>query len=91
MGLIALSLALQVNPLPFTILSAFVSLLLVFRTNASYARFLEARLLLGQLVLYTREFARLAVIHFPSYALRQRAMAYASVFAWCLKVRPTKF
>ena len=43
------------NPLPFAIMSAFVSLLLVFRTNASYGRFLEARLLLGQLVLYTRE------------------------------------
>jgi len=59
----------------------------VFRTNASYGRFLEARLLLGQLVLHTREFARLAVVHFPSMALRQRAMAYVSAFGWCLKVR----
>lgn len=59
---------------------------LVFRTNASYGRFLEARLLLGQLVLHTREFARLAVVHFPSMALRQRAMAYVSAFGWCLKV-----
>jgi hypothetical protein len=40
-----------------------------------------------QLVLHTREFARLAVIHFPSYALRHKAMAYVSAFAWCLKAR----
>jgi predicted membrane chloride channel (bestrophin family) len=60
---------------------------LVFRTNASYGRFLEARLLTGSLVLHTREFARLAVIHFPSMALRQRALAYISAFGWCLKVR----
>ena len=83
----ATQLGLWCSPIPFTFLSAFISLLLVFRTNASYGRFLEARLLLGQLVLHTREFARLAVTHFPSYALRKRAMAYVSAFAWCLKVK----
>jgi predicted membrane chloride channel (bestrophin family) len=81
------ALLLRLDPLPFSVLGAFVSLLLVFRTNASYGRFCEARLLLGQLVLHTREFARLAVIHFPSYALRHKAMAYVSAFAWCLKAR----
>jgi len=79
--------ALQCNPVPFTIIGAFVSLLLVFRTNSCYGRFLEARGLLGQLVLHTREFARLAVVHFPTYALRKRSMAYVSAFAWLLKAR----
>jgi len=79
--------ALTCNPLPFSILGAFISLLLVFRTNSCYGRFLEARLLLGQLVLHSREFVRLAVIHLPTYAIRKRAIAYVSAFAWLLKAR----
>lgn len=78
---------LQCDPIPLTLLGAFVSLLLVFRTNSSYARFAEARLLLGQLVLHTREFSRLAVLHFPLRSQRKRALAYIIAFAWCLKAR----
>ncbi|KAK3246910.1 hypothetical protein CYMTET_43572, partial [Cymbomonas tetramitiformis] len=76
---------LQCDPIPLTLLGAFVSLLLVFRTNSSYARFAEARLLLGQLVLHTREFSRLAVLHFPLQSQRKRALAYIIAFTWCLK------
>eukprot|EP00976_Prorocentrum_cordatum_P005504 110177-Prorocentrum_minimum.AAC.2 len=57
------------------------------RTNSCYGRFMEARTQLGLMVLHCREFARIAVVHMPTHALRKRALAYIAAFSWLLKVQ----
>lgn len=63
---------LHVSPLPFQLLAPALALLLVFRTNASYARFDEARRAWGSNVTRTRDIARkaLSCIQDPSDAER---------------------
>jgi putative membrane protein len=57
---------------PHGVLSASLSLLLVFRTNTSYARFWEGRTLLSKVIGSSRELCRLTVIHISDDKLRQR-------------------
>jgi len=69
---------------PHTLLGAALSLLLVFRTNSSYARFVEGRLLWGALVRHSRDWTRMAANYFPG-ELRGRAARYVQVLAFVLK------
>ena len=55
----------SLNLAPFSLISPMVGLLLVFRTNFSYARFLEGRLLWGAAVRHCRDVARLATAFLP--------------------------
>ena len=50
---------------PFTLTSFALSLLLVFRTNASYARWQEARSLWGKIVSIARDITRQVLVLFP--------------------------
>ncbi|KAG0600648.1 hypothetical protein M758_11G050500 [Ceratodon purpureus] len=52
---------LRVASLPFLVTSPVLALLLVFRTNASYGRFEEARKIWGMSVIKTRDFVRQAL------------------------------
>lgn len=51
---------------PLTITSFALSLLLVFRTNSSYARFAEARALWGMVLNRSRDLARQCVSFYPT-------------------------
>jgi Bestrophin, RFP-TM, chloride channel len=64
---------------------AALSLLLVFRTNASYARFCEARQLWGAVVKLARDWLRLTAAYLPPSEL-PRAAALVQAFCWTLKV-----
>lgn len=55
----------SVSTLPHTFVATVMSLLLVFRTNAAYDRFWEARKLWGRLVNVSRAFARLTAVALP--------------------------
>ncbi|KAI7845435.1 hypothetical protein COHA_000987 [Chlorella ohadii] len=50
---------------PFGVASFAISLLLVFRTNASYARWLDARKAWGKLINRSRDLTRQALTYFP--------------------------
>jgi hypothetical protein len=58
---------------PLTITSFALSLLLVFRTNASYARFAEARQLWGLTLNRSRDLVRQAIAFFPTNAWDAKA------------------
>uniref|UniRef100_A0A7S0S385 Bestrophin homolog n=1 Tax=Chlamydomonas leiostraca TaxID=1034604 RepID=A0A7S0S385_9CHLO len=75
---------LQMSDGPFELTSFALSLLLVFRTNSSYARFVEGRLLWGALVRHSRDWTRMAANYFPG-ELRGRAARYVQVLAFVLK------
>ncbi|KAK9839805.1 hypothetical protein WJX81_003043 [Elliptochloris bilobata] len=69
---------------PHTLLGSALSLLLVFRTNASFARMVEARQMWGTVVRNCREWIRLVSVYFPRELLPP-AMAYVQAFAIVLK------
>ncbi|CAL5222221.1 g4553 [Coccomyxa viridis] len=77
---------------PHTLLGSALSLLLVFRTNASYARLVEGRRMWGQLVRNAREWIRLTAVYFPR-ELHPESLAYVQAFAISTKgrVRPGRF
>jgi len=58
----------HMSPQPHAMLGTVMGLLLVFRTNAAYDRFWEARKLLGALVNRTRAFCVASTTYFPSSA-----------------------
>jgi predicted membrane chloride channel (bestrophin family) len=62
-----------------------VGLLLVFRTNFSYARFLEGRLLWGAAVRHCRDVARLTTTFLPASPAREALLGYLQAWAWLLK------
>ena len=62
-----------------------VGLLLVFRTNFSYARFLEGRLLWGAAVRHCRDVARLATAFLPRSEPRDALLGYLQAWVWLLK------
>lgn len=71
----------------FNLSSAALSLLLVFRTNASYGRFDEARKLWGGVVNRSRDITRMACSYF-SYDERDMLAAFVrwqAAFPWALK------
>lgn len=71
-------------PTAHTLLGSAISLVLVFRTNASYARFQEGRRLWGAVVKRCRDGIRLALAYMPDATAQQMA-AYIQAFPWALK------
>ncbi|KAL2612991.1 hypothetical protein R1flu_024683 [Riccia fluitans] len=79
---------LHVSSVPFQLVCPALALLLVFRTNASYARFDEARKAWGSNVNRTRDFTRQALtwMQHPSDAEKVRKIIRLCVaFNFCLK------
>eukprot|EP00877_Chromochloris_zofingiensis_P009929 jgi/Chrzof1/518/Cz01g18220.t1 len=73
---------------PFNLTSFALSLLLVFRTNSSYARWLEARTLWGSLVNRCRNLIRQVLMFIPpeEMALRAALVRWTIAFPKSLKV-----
>jgi putative membrane protein len=63
-----------------TLIGAALGLLLVFRTNASYGRYVEARELLGRIVNASRDLARQVVTYVAEHP--ERAALRADVLRW---------
>ncbi|KAK3273979.1 hypothetical protein CYMTET_17814 [Cymbomonas tetramitiformis] len=74
--------------IPFTVTSAALSLLLVFRTNASYDRWWEGRKLWGLLLIRSRDFVRQGLTFFgpDEDELKARLVRYTTAFNYALKV-----
>ncbi|KAG2502086.1 hypothetical protein HYH03_000578 [Edaphochlamys debaryana] len=60
---------------PFTMVTFALSLLLVFRTNSSYSRWWEGRIIWGQVVNFGRNYTRQALMWFPPERPDLRAAA----------------
>lgn len=71
---------------PLTITSFALSLLLVFRTNSSYARFAEARSLWGMVLNRSRDLARQCVSFYPTSEWNGKAtfVRWTISFSKCL-------
>eukprot|EP00240_Pyramimonas_obovata_P006457 CAMPEP_0118959408 /NCGR_PEP_ID=MMETSP1169-20130426/63108_1 /TAXON_ID=36882 /ORGANISM="Pyramimonas obovata, Strain CCMP722" /LENGTH=311 /DNA_ID=CAMNT_0006907541 /DNA_START=51 /DNA_END=986 /DNA_ORIENTATION=- len=80
--------ALKLPMEPFTLSAPALSLLLVFRTNASYGRWWEARKIWGGLLNRSRDFIRQGVTWFDDEdeALKAQLVRYTIAFAFSLKV-----
>ena len=80
-----------INAMPFTIAGQVISLMLVFRTNSSYQRFVECRLHWGSMLNTTRDLGRVAATcarnggNPESAALALRVCCLTESFAWLLK------
>jgi len=80
---------------PYSLMSFALSLMLVFRTNSSYARWVEARALWAVLVNSGRNIVRMALASFPStdpglkLALGRWAVAFARSSKLHLREEPT--
>ena len=70
----------SIPPLAHTLIGVALGLLLVFRTNASYGRYVEARELLGRVVNATRDLARQVVVYVGDHP--ERAALRADVLRW---------
>ena len=77
--------AVSMHLTPFSLVSPMIGLLLVFRTNFSYARFLEGRLLWGSAVRHCRDAARLATTYLPPSDARAALLGHLQAWAWLLK------
>jgi len=79
---------------PFNTTASALSLLLVFRTNASYGRWWEARKIWGGLLNRSRDFVRQGLTWFnpEDQALKEQLVRYMIAFAIALKVhlRPSE-
>ncbi|GIL49208.1 hypothetical protein Vafri_5346 [Volvox africanus] len=60
---------------PFSMITFALSLLLVFKTNSSYSRWWEGRIIWGQIVNFGRNYARQALMWFPANRPDLRAAA----------------
>ncbi|GIL73889.1 hypothetical protein Vretimale_5022 [Volvox reticuliferus] len=60
---------------PFSMITFALSLLLVFKTNSSYSRWWEGRIIWGQIVNFGRNYARQALMWFPTNRPDLRAAA----------------
>ncbi len=67
-----------------TLAGTALSLLLVFRTNASYDRFWEGRKLWGGVVNETRNLLRSAAVNIPSLELLRRLAVWTAVFPYAM-------
>ena len=78
---------LSISPIPHTLLGTVLGLLLVFRTNSSYARFDEGRRLTGAMVTNLREVVRFSSVWIATKNTdRAHKIAKLAVaFAYCLK------
>jgi predicted membrane chloride channel (bestrophin family) len=75
----------SLNITPFSLVSPMIGLLLVFRTNFSYARFLEGRLLWGSAVRHCRDAARLVATYLPPSVARTALFGHLQAWTWLLK------
>ena len=71
---------------PFTLLAPVIGLLLIYRTNSSYARFAEGRLLWGAAVRHARDLARVGATYLPLGTARDHFLGYITAWAFILKV-----
>ena len=69
-----------------SLLGTLCGLVLVFRTNSSYARFVEGRTAWGSLIKHARDVARLA-IYIPDKNLQRRLLELTTAYAYVLKTR----
>jgi ion channel-forming bestrophin family protein len=73
-----------IPPLAHTLIGVALGLLLVFRTNASYGRYVEARALLGRILDSSRDLARQIVTLVPEHAgwpaMRRDMMRWLGAF-----------
>jgi putative membrane protein len=72
--------AFAIPAIAHTLIGAALGLLLVFRTNASYGRYVEARELLGRIVNASRDLARQVVTYVGEHP--ERAALRADVLRW---------
>jgi putative membrane protein len=72
--------AFSIPPVAHTLIGAALGLLLVFRTNASYGRYVEARELLGRIVNASRDLTRQVVTYVGDHP--ERAALRADVLRW---------
>ena len=80
-------LILQLPTLPFTLASPALGLLLVFRTNTSYSRWLEARKAWGNIISHLRNIQRQAGVWMDAGCQgRERALALTSLRNACWAV-----
>jgi len=75
----------HLNMLPWTIASAFLSLLLVFRTNSSYQRWAEARAVWGSVTNTVRDINRQLSWRSAERQKAPRVVARLAAFIWALK------
>ncbi|QWT45203.1 bestrophin family protein [Azospira inquinata] len=78
-------LSLRLTTAPFSLLGVAIAIFLGFRNNASYARFVEARQLWGNLLITERSLLRQAKSLALAPAARQSFTALLVAFAWALK------
>lgn len=69
-----------------SLLGTLCGLVLVFRTNSSYARFVEGRTAWGALIRHCRDVARLSM-YIPDKRLRRRLLELVTAYAYVLKAR----
>ena len=69
-----------------SLLGTLCGLVLVFRTNSSYARFVEGRTAWGALIRHCRDVARLSM-YIPDKKLRRRLLELCTAYAYVLKAR----
>lgn len=74
----------SLSVVPFQLLGTALGLLLVFRTNSSYARFNEGRVVWGQCVAYCRDIARVVCSYLPE-GRRDPLLRYVELFPFALK------
>uniref|UniRef100_A0A7S2V4G3 Uncharacterized protein n=1 Tax=Fibrocapsa japonica TaxID=94617 RepID=A0A7S2V4G3_9STRA len=73
------------TPLPHQLMATALGLLLVFRTNAAYDRFWEARKVWGAVVNTSRDNVRVALIAIDDPALRERYCQLGMLWPFLLK------
>jgi predicted membrane chloride channel (bestrophin family) len=69
-----------------SLLGTLCGLVLVFRTNSSYGRFVEGRTAWGALIRHVRDVARLS-LYIPNKRLRRRLLELCMAYAYVLKTR----
>lgn len=78
---------------PFTLSAFALGLILAFRTNSAHGRYVEARVLLGQMVNLTRELSSRFTARQPknqaAFAAQRRAVALIASFAHAVKYHLT--
>lgn len=80
------SLGIKLTVAPFSILGIAIAIFLGFRNNACYARFTEARLLWGQLMIASRSLLREVKITLPDNEARQDFVRLQIAFAHSLRM-----
>nr|WP_318381691.1 bestrophin family protein [uncultured Enterobacter sp.] len=80
------SLGIKLTVAPFSILGVAIAIFLGFRNNACYARYTEARLLWGQLVIASRSLLREVKTTLPDNDARHEFVRLQIAFAHCMRM-----